>query len=115
MRMITSYFQRLFWLGFKFVDQNKLAGIGSQLNGVVGPPITSTSTIAPLYGFQHVTGTAAIATITPPYPDFQGDICFIPDGAFTTVTTGNIAVASTAVVSKALYMTYDGSKWYPSY
>jgi hypothetical protein len=41
----------------------------------------------------------------------------IPTGIFTTTTAGNIALASTAVVNKALYMIYDPTtaKWYPSY
>ena len=39
------------------------------------------------------------------------------NGIFTITTAGNIALASTAVVGKALIMTYDNttSKWYPSY
>ena len=46
-----------------------------------------------------------------------GTITLIPTGAFTWTTAGNIAVAGTAVVSKALIMTYDygTGKWYPSY
>jgi hypothetical protein len=41
----------------------------------------------------------------------------IPTGVFTWTTAGNIALAGTAVVSKALTMTYDATttKWYPSY
>lgn len=96
-------------------NQNQLASIGSQLNGIVGPVIASTTTIAPTYNIHHISGTAAIATITPPYIGFQGTIVFIPDAAFTTVTTGNILLASTGVLNKALEMTYDGAKWFPSY
>jgi hypothetical protein len=46
-----------------------------------------------------------------------GCLVLIPDGAWTTATTGNIALASTAVVSKAITMCYDNgtTKWYPSY
>jgi len=63
----------------------------------------------------HVTGTTSIATINLPYTGFTGAITIIPDGIFATTTAGNIAIVSTAVVSKALIMTYDGTKWYPSY
>lgn len=36
---------------------------------------------------------------------------------WTTGTSGNIALASTATVSRAMTMCYDSgtSKWYPSY
>ena len=39
------------------------------------------------------------------------------NGIFTITTAGNIALAGTAVVGKALIMTYDNttSKWYSSY
>lgn len=100
--------------------------IGAQLaqqSGLVpenlGAAIASAGTIAPTSPIHHVTGTAAIATITPP-PAFLsggGTLALIPDGIFTTTTAGNIAIASTAVVSKTLYLTYDPgtSKWYPGY
>jgi hypothetical protein len=46
-----------------------------------------------------------------------GQLTLIPTGAWSTGTSGNIALASTAVPSKALIMTYDHNttKWYPSY
>ncbi|CAB4240767.1 hypothetical protein UFOVP22_1, partial [uncultured Caudovirales phage] len=46
-----------------------------------------------------------------------GQITIIPTGIFLTTTAGNIALASTTIVSKALIMTYDvtTAKWYPSY
>jgi hypothetical protein len=81
----------------------------------VGSTIASTATIAPTSALHHVSGTVAIATITPPFTNFIGSIVLVPDAAFTTVTTGNIALASTGVVNKALVMSYDGTKWYPSY
>jgi hypothetical protein len=82
-----------------------------------GATVASASTIAPTGSIFHVSGTAAIATITAPYSGFNGMITIIPDGAFTTTTSGNIALGTTAVVGKALIMTYDSttSKWYPSY
>jgi hypothetical protein len=84
--------------------------------------IASASTIAPTSQMFHVTGTTAIVTITAPLACTQiavtmCQLTIIPDGIWTTTAAGNIAIASTAVVSKALLMTYDPgtSKWYPSY
>jgi hypothetical protein len=83
--------------------------------------IASATTIAPTAQIFHVSGTTAIATITAPTACTQTgmgcEITIIPDGLFTTTTGGNIALASTAVVSRALIMTYDPAtvKWYPSY
>ena len=83
------------------------------------PTIASAATIAPTTNIVFVSGTTAIATITPPAPisTTGGQIIIIPTGAFTTNTTGNIALASTAVVNRALIMVYDSTttKWYPSY
>lgn len=83
------------------------------------PTIASASTIAPTKLVTVITGTAGIATITPPSPLSSGSgfIILIPSAAFTTVTSGNIALGTTAVVGKALIMTYNSTtaKWYPSY
>ena len=82
------------------------------------PTIASATTIAPTTPILFVSGTAAIATITPP-PGLThgGQITVIPTGLFTTVVTGNIALASAGVVNKALILTYEAvtAKWYPSY
>ena len=82
-----------------------------------GANVASATTITPTGEIFHVTGTTAIATINVPYSAFNGSITIIPDGIFTWTTAGNIALAGTAVVGKALIMTYDAttSKWYPSY
>lgn len=94
------------------------------VSGVMGtaaaaPTIASATTIAPTQQIVFVSGTTAIATITPPAPIASGggQITLIPTDAFTTTTAGNIAVATTAIVGKALIMTYDttAAKWYPSY
>lgn len=74
--------------------------------------------VAPIAGFFHITGTAAITGFTvPPGCERGCQMTIIPDGAFTTTTATNIALASTGVVNKALIMTYDPvtTKWYPSY
>ena len=46
-----------------------------------------------------------------------GSIILIPTGLWATNTSGNIQLATTAVVSKALTMTWDSGtgKFYPSY
>ena len=83
------------------------------------PTIASATTIAPTTSIAFISGTSAIQNITPPsnLGSFGNRITLIPTGAFTTVNTGNIALASTAVVSRALIMTYDttSTKWYPTY
>ena len=48
----------------------------------------------------------------------SGQITLIPTtGLWTTTTAGNIALATTAIVNRALILTWDSnsSKWYPSY
>jgi hypothetical protein len=98
----------------------------TKIAGVLGlsaltTAVASASTISPPTGINfsiqifHISGTTQINTINLPYTGFTGTICLIPDAAFTTGTSGNIALASTAVIKRALYLTYDGSKWYPSY
>lgn len=86
---------------------------------IVAPTIASASTIAPTAEVSFVSGTTTIQTITAPSPisSTGGTIVLIPTGLWSTGTSGNIAIATTAVVSKALHMTYDATttKWYPSY
>lgn len=83
------------------------------------PTVASAATIAPTTSIVFISGTAAIDTITAPTPIASGGgrITLIPTGAFTWTTAGNIAVAGTAVVSRALDIIYDvtTTKWYPSY
>ena len=83
----------------------------------VGGTLTSGATIAPTMPIHHVSGTAAITTITVPTGFISGCIGLWPDGIFTTTTGGNIALASTAVVNKIMFMCYDPTlgKWGPSY
>jgi hypothetical protein len=83
--------------------------------------IASASTIAPTQPVSFISGTTTISTITAPTDFAQtnggGCIRLIPTGAWATNTSGNIALASTAVVNKALEECYDNAsaKWYPSY
>ena len=83
--------------------------------------VASATTVALTTGVTHITGTTTIATITAP-TNFSiagggGCVTLIPDGLFVTNTAGNIAIATVAVISKALIMCYDNAtlKWYPSY
>jgi hypothetical protein len=81
--------------------------------------IASAGTIAPTSSFLVITGTAAIATITPPvnFSTLNGG-CFdiLATGAWTTTTAGNIFAVMTAVANtqyRACYFTVAGtSKWY---
>lgn len=82
------------------------------------PVIASASVISPNAPVVFISGTSTISTINSPFgAGNSGSITLIPTGVFTTNTSGNIALASTAVVSKALIMIYDyaANKWYPSY
>lgn len=100
-----------------YSDSQIVAGL--RATSAAAPTIASAATIAPTTQIVFISGTTAIDTITPPSPISLGggQITLIPTGLFTTTTAGNIALASTAVVSKALIMTYDvtTTKWYPSY
>ena len=83
------------------------------------PTIASATTIAPTTPIAFVSGTTAVVNITAaaPISTGGGTITLIPTGAFTWTAAGNIAVLGTAVVNRALTMTYDATttKWYPSY
>jgi len=97
----------------------KITGLTSNGTTSGAPTIASATTIAPTTPIAFISGTTAIVTITAPSPISTngGSITLIPTGAFTTTTAGNIALASTATVSRTLTMTYDPTtaKWYPSY
>lgn len=83
----------------------------------VGAQITAAATITITNPVHHVTGATAINTITATNVPAGGCITLIPDSAGSTGTSGNIALASTLVQSKALTLCYDPAltKWYPSY
>jgi hypothetical protein len=73
--------------------------------------------ITPSGPLFHVTGTSAITGFNIPLGFVGGSFTVIPDAIFTTTSANNIALASTAVVGKALRFTYDAvtAKFYPSY
>jgi hypothetical protein len=96
-----------------------LALSGFSAVSAAAPTIASATTIAPTTPIVFISGTTAVVNITAaaPISTGGGTITLIPTGIFTWTTAGNIALAGTAVVSKALTMTYDATttKWYPSY
>lgn len=86
--------------------------------GTSAPTVASAASIQPMTPVTFVSGTTTINTITvPPEVIGGGQITLIPTGLWSTGTSGNIALATTAVVSRALILTYDTAtaKWYPSY
>lgn len=104
-------------IGNTSTTANRIYGVSS--TGQTAPTIASAATIAPTTSIVFISGTTQINTITAPtlISTTGGQITLIPTGLWTTGTTGNIALASTAVVNRALIMTYDATttKWYPSY
>jgi hypothetical protein len=89
-----------------------MTGISNLKKGAV---VASAATIAASGNIFHCSGTAAIGTINPPSDMESSKITIIPDGAFTTVTGGNIAKASTGIVNLPMTLTWDGALWYPDY
>lgn len=91
-------------------------GILNTLNPA--PTLASATTIQPVTPISFVSGTTNVVNITVP-PSFVGggQLTLIPTAIWATTAAGNIALATTAVVGKALIMTYDSTtaKWYPSY
>lgn len=92
-------------------------GWGSSNSGPTAAVASAAGLITPSGPLFHVTGTAAITGFTLPVGYNGSPICIIPDGIFTTTTANNIALASTAVVSRQLCYQYDkaANKFYPSY
>lgn len=87
----------------------------------VGADLASASTITPTHAIHRVTGTTSINTITVPDVFNDGDntgghLTIIPTGIFTWTASGNIGLAGTSVVGKAIIFTWMPGlhKWYPS-
>ena len=111
--------------GGNVITANSLRTIGAVIGGqdvfvTDAPTIPSANTIAPTTPAAFVSGTTVIKTITPTaaITGFgSGVIILIPTGLWTTDLTGNIALASVAIVNKPITFVYSVStgKWYPSY
>lgn len=101
------------------LENKNVSPWGNQANALVNPntqaSVAGTNTFT--YPRTVVSGTEAMVTITVPYPSFQGRITLYPTAAFTGTNAGNIAIAFTAVVGRALDLDYNPytAKWYPSY
>lgn len=71
--------------------------------------IASSTTIAPTTFLSFISGTTAIATVTPPLPDSVHMLCFI----FTTTTptafttAGNIKIITTPTANLPFFLVYD--------
>ena len=89
---------------------------GGLLHDLVGPVITAAATVAPTKLIQHVTGTTAITTITPPWEGFAGPLYLVADSVFSWTGGGNIGAINptTIVASHAYGFIYDekANKWY---
>jgi hypothetical protein len=83
-------------------------------------PVTmaAATTIAPTGYLTFLSGTTQVKTITPALSGMHM-LAFVFTNASpgVTLTTGNIAIATTTVQNKMLLMTYDpvSALWYPSY
>ena len=100
------------------VTINNVGARTAYINVQMGGSVTSATSIIPTGDIFHVTGANKINTIIAPGLYANRQITILPDAVFTLGTSGNIAIASTAVVGKAMVLTYDGvntDKWYPSY
>lgn len=78
----------------------------AQAGTLVASVAGATAVNAPV---QHVNGTNAITSFTMGIGWNGGGFCLIPDAAFTTTATNNIAIATTAVLNKTLCYTYDAT------
>lgn len=89
-------------------------GLMKNLYGGVVPSVAGVLTLPGDALIYNVSGALAITGITPPYPTFTGFIILIPSGLWTWTAAGNIGLAGSAAVGKALIFAYDGTKWWPS-
>jgi hypothetical protein len=101
---------------------NPLSTVSPQPTVAVASAAGAITPSGPLF---HVTGTSAVTGFNIPVGCSANTLAtlggcsftIIPDGVFTWTTAGNIALAGTAVVNKALTFTWDATnkKWIPSY
>ena len=82
-----------------------------------GSALASGLVITPTSRVHHVSGASTISTITAAGMIDGEILTLIPDAAFATTTGGNVALATTGVVNRALQLVWDATaaKWYPSY
>lgn len=78
--------------------------------------LASAATITPKTDLVNLTGSTAIATITPPFAGFSGVIFLVPkDGTLGLLTTGNISIAVTMAQNRVTVLTYSqqNNVWAP--
>lgn len=79
--------------------------------------VASTTSITATSDIVYVTGTTDIATIIPHFGGGFSGLCIVvpTSGAVNLLTTGNIAIAVTAALSRATVLVYSkaNSVWYP--
>lgn len=76
--------------------------------------VASTTSIDQKTDIIRVTGSTAVATIVPQFPNFPGIVVVIPtDGSIVLATTGNILVGITAVINRAVILIWskEAQKW----
>jgi hypothetical protein len=105
-------------------ERVRMTASGVATTGPIGtlqtaPTLTiTTNNISPTAPISFL-GAGLVKNLVIPaaFAGTGGTLTIIPTAAFTTDTTGNIAIASTAEVGRAITFTYDNStiKWYPSY
>ena len=79
--------------------------------------VASATSITPTAKVMPISGAVAIQTIVATGLNAGDTITLLPQDAstFTTITGGNILLATTGVRYKALIMTFDGTNFWPSY
>jgi hypothetical protein len=105
-------------------EQFRISQWGPITAGPIGalqqaPTLTiTTNNITPTAMISFL-GAGLVKNIVVPsnFAGAGGRVTIIPTAAFTTDTTGNIAIASTATIGRAMDFIYDAgtAKWYPSY
>jgi hypothetical protein len=131
---LVDFFRQTVWPFLDRVMSDLTEQVNTQVQGV-GPEIDATGaniTIKPSAAIQVVSGTGSIKNLEVPLLQvgveadfttqrtvsaFTGTVVLIPKAAstWTLVTGGNIRKASTCVVGQAMYLTFDGELWAPSY
>ncbi len=106
--------------GLYHTDDLNFQNLSTVQNNLQPTPktVASAATIAPTTFLTNVTGTVPVATITPPVTGCHMlALRFVTASPGVTATTGNIGIATTTVVDKVLFMTYNPAtaKYYPSY
>lgn len=92
-------------------------GTSAQISLVIGSTVSSATSVTATAQYFKMSGTVnPVSTIALPAGAGVGFQLYIePTGAWVTDTAGNILIASTAVVGKLMTMTWNGTKWVPSY